>query len=240
MSFSLRKAAAASLGAALIGSAMTVSLGTGVANAFEASTCTTSATKDFSNAGTFGTKYHVEKSVDGDGTVGANGNVAFVITVSGAGGLITQIRDIHPAGFEMVKVESNVDYLIGGPDWVNETRDAKSAGGVVSLSSRGWTTAGTSSATLRITYKAPGNIMPGAKINAGGAGFTISAIVGGNPDFNDMNLCLTGRIPNPVEGVIGSLGSVGLGSIGDMFGSASGSLNDPSSPIQGFIGSIGG
>lgn len=237
--FSLRKAAVTGLGAVLIGSALTVGLGSGVASAYDAGTCSVSAERVFSNAGTFGDKYYVTKTVDGDGRVGSDGTVSFITTVRGGGALISEIRDFHPEGFRMTKVESDVSYLVGGQKWKNETAKAIDAGGKVSLGGAGWTTVGGATAAMRVTYKAPAGIMPGEKIDAGGAGFK-AVLVNVNPDFKDMNVCLTGRLPNPVEVVGSGLGSLGLGSIADLGGSLTGSFSDPSSPINGLSASLGG
>lgn len=234
--FSLRRMAAVGVSAALLGTGVTVGLGTGVASAaFNADTCTTSVT-----AKTGASKdYSLTKTIEGDGTVASDGTVAVRLTLSGPGGMVYELRDFHADDFRMIKTELNVGWVAGGQKWEDVTDRATRSDGAIRMGTTGgWTTAGKTVA-LRIKYKAPTGILPGQKIDAMGAGANIG-VIGGNKDFGDMNVCMTGRIPNPIEAIGGSLGSMGLGSIADLGGEFTGSFTDPSSPLLGSVsGSLG-
>lgn len=228
---------AAGAGAALIATGMSVAAGTGVAGAYDAETCSTSAERHYANAGSLGTKYYISKEVVGDGTVAPDGTVSFLIKSWGAGALIDELRDFHPAGFTLEKAEINVKWVLGGQEWEDATARAVSEGDTVSVRSAGWTTAAGATAALRTTYKAPGDLEPGTKIDAGGAGFDVR-LAGGDHDWEDMDLCATVRDKNVGEHVSGSLEDAGFGSVNTAGANAFGSLTDPQGSIAGVINEL--
>lgn len=233
----LQRLAAAGAGAALIASGMSVAVGTGVASAYDAETCSTSAQRHYDNLGSFGTKYYLSKEVVGDGTVAPDGTVTFLIKSWGAGALINELRDFHPEGFTLEKAEINVNWVLGGQEWEDATARAVSSGDMVYVHGSGWTTAGGATAALRTTYKAPSDLEPGTKIDARGAGFNV-VLAGGDHNWEDMNLCLTVRNKNAGEQVSGSLDDMGLGSVNTASANAFGSLTDPQGSIAGVINNL--
>ncbi len=228
---------AAGVSAALIAAGMSAAVGSGVASAYDAETCSTSAERHYDNLGSFGTKYYISKEIVGDGTVSPDGTVSFLIKSWGAGALIGALRDFHPAGFILEKAEVNVNWVLGGQKWEDATARAVSEGDSVSVSGAGWTTSGGATAALRTTYKAPGDLEPGTKIDAGGAGFDVM-LAGGDHDWEDMNLCVTVRDKNVGEHVSGSLEDAGFGSVNTASANAFGSLTDPQGSIAGVINEL--
>ncbi|WP_182346757.1 hypothetical protein [Tomitella gaofuii] len=233
----LTRIAAAGASAALIATGMSVAVGTGVASAYDAETCTTSAQREYSNAGSLGTHYYLSKEIVGDGTVAPDGTITFLIKGWGASAMINELTDYHPAGFELVKAELNVSWVLGGQGWEDATARAVKSGNSVSVEGAGWTTASGATAAIRTTYKAPSNLEPGTRIDVGGAGFNVM-LAGGNHQWEDMNLCATVRAKNVGEQVSGSLDNAGLGSVNTASANAFGSLTDPQGSIAGIINNL--
>lgn len=208
---------AASAAALLIASGLTVGTGAAVASADEADTdvanCAIAQSVTFNDISTAWTDYTLTKEVVGDGTAAPGGKVTFRTTASGAGALISQLEDFHPAGFELVKARHSVWKLLGGQSWANVTDDVArdSSANSVSISGAGWTTAGNAKATLETTYKVPADAVPGDKLNTGAAMNVVLA--SGRKVANPIDTCVTIREPNPVEAVTGSLDGLGLGSL---------------------------
>ncbi|QDQ98090.1 hypothetical protein [Tomitella fengzijianii] len=229
--------AAAGASAALIATGMSVAMGTGVASAYDAETCATSAQRSYDNFGSFGTDYYLSKEILNDGVVAPDGTVTFLIKSWGAGALISELRDFHPEGFELEKAEINVSWVLGGQGWEDATARAVESGNRVSVRGAGWTTAGGATAALRTTYRAPSDLEPGTKVDAGGAGFNV-VLAGGDHDWTDLNLCATVRAKNAGEQVSGSLDNAGLGSVNTASANAFGSLTDPQGSIAGIINNL--
>src|SRR5699024_5785367 len=227
----MRKTAVAVAATALLGGGLTVGVGQGVAGAEGSLGSADSSSDNCKNSGSVDHKgYRITKSAEDGGTVAPDGTVVVNIKVSGAGGLVTEIRDFFPDGFVMEKVELNPKWLIGGQKWENATTTATVSDGAVRLGGSGWTTAGNATVSMRVTYRAPKNIVPGQTIPMPGVGVRVSAVF--NEDFKDMDLCLSGRLPNPVEGGSSILRGLGLGSVADMGDNVTGSISDPSSPLN--------
>ncbi|WP_024795397.1 hypothetical protein [Tomitella biformata] len=235
---SLRKAVAAGLGAALIGSGLTVGLGAGVASAAPA--CAQSQAVTDSWVGSLGSDYTVSKEVVGDGTAAPGSTVTYLTKVSGAGALVNEIRDFHPAGFQLVNARLNVKWLIGGQEWEDVTKTVVTGNDSVVAKGSGWTTAGGGVIALETTYKIPANADVGAKIDSG-AGANI-VLAGGDWDINPMGVCVTIRNPNVIEAGAGSLEGMGLGSVNSGSGQVFGSLTDPqgsmTNVISGVLGNV--
>lgn len=201
--------------ALLVASGLAVGAGAAVATAAPADTanCATAQTVTFSDWGTLGTKYHLNKEVVGDGTAAPGSTVTFRTTVSGAGALVSRIDDFHPAGFELVRARSSVWKAIGGQSWTTVTDDVSrdSATNSVYYSGAGWTTLGGANATLETSYRVPADATPGEKLNSGAAMELVLA--GSKRGANPINTCVTIREPNAAEAVTGSLDGLGLGSL---------------------------
>lgn len=179
--------------------------------------------------------YTITKSIENGGKVAPDGTVTTKFTITGKGGLIYEIRDFHPAEFVMEKAE--LKKAVGG--WENVTTKAGQRDGAVRMgTTTGWSTAN-ATITLRVTYRAPGNVVPGRKLPMPGADANI-AVSGGNRDFRDMGLCLSGRLPNSVEGLGSVLRMLGLGSVADIGDGVTGSVSDPSSPLNRLSDSLSG
>lgn len=208
---------AGSAAALMIASGLTVGTGVAVASADEANAdvanCALTQSVTFNDISTAWTDYTLTKEVVGDGTAAPGGEVTFRTTARGAGALVTQLEDFHPAGFELVEARHSVWKLIGGQSWQDVTDDVTrdSSADSIRISGAGWTTAGNAKATLETTYKVPADAVPGEKLNTGAAMRLVLA--NGRKVVNPIDTCVTIREPNPVEAVTGSLEGLGLGSL---------------------------
>lgn len=228
--FSLRKVATVGLGAALLGSGLTAGLGAGVASAAPSADCKSSVSV---SAGLI----EMTKEVV-SGEVAPGGTVSFISTYSGGGLMLDRMYDYAPKGFTLVKAETSAKILgvVGVTDDVTG-----STGGVPNEvnTSGGWSTAGGSQIILKTTYQAPADLIPGTKMYAGGGGYRIMWVVGGNHTWNPFEgLCMTVREKNINEAVGGSLEAVGLGSVNTASANAFGSLLNPSGSIAGIVSGL--
>ncbi|WP_420880186.1 hypothetical protein [Rhodococcus sp. (in: high G+C Gram-positive bacteria)] len=231
---SLRRVVAATASMAVIAGGITVGLGASVAQAAPACALNQSVTEEW--PGSFGTPYTVSKEVVGDGKVAPGGTVTYLTKVSGSGALVSQIRDFHPDGFQLVKARLNVSWVVGGQQWEDITKTAVIANNSVRASGSGWTTAGGGVIALETTYKVPDNAAVGS-VHDSGAGTKI-ALVGGDFNYNPMGVCVTVRPPNAVEAGAGSLEDLGFGSVNSGSGQVFGSLTDPQGSMTNVIGGI--
>lgn len=221
----------------MVASGVTVGTGAAIAGA-DTSQCDTSQRVTFSDWGTLGTRYHLDKEVVGDGTAAPGGTVTFRTTVSGAGALVSRIDDFHPEGFELVRARSSVWYLLGGQTWTTVTDDVNRdrANNSVYHSGAGWTTAGNANATLETTYRVPADATPGQVFNTGAAMNLVLA--GSQRAANPINTCMTIREPNAAEAVSGSLDGLGLGSLTAGSTTAGDIATDPSTFSADLINGI--
>ena len=226
MSENHRKTIALGAAALMVLSGLTVSTATASAQT-DTSQCQTSQKVERSWAGSLGTRYYIEKEVVGDGTAAPGGEVTFRTTVSGAGALVREIVDYHPAGFELVRARESVWKVLGGQSWTTVTDDVRrnASNNSVTRVSSGWTTAGGAYSTLETTYKVPNNVSPGDVLNTG-AGTDI-VLADGTWTVNPINTCVTIREPNAAEAVTGSLDGLGLGSVTSGSTAAGGISSDP-------------
>ncbi|MBM4725430.1 hypothetical protein A4U94_00990 [Prescottella equi] len=225
---SLRHAVAATASMAILAAGVTVGLGATTAQAAPACATKQSVTDDW--PGSVWTPYTISKEVVGDGTAAPGHTVTYLTKVSGSGALVGEIRDFHPAGFELVKARVNVKWVIGGQQWEDVTGTAVVGNNSVKATGAGWTTAGGGVVALETTYKIPDNAVVGSKLDSG-AGTNI-LLAGGDWNINPMGVCVTVRQPNPVEAGSGSLEDLGIG--GQVFGS----LTDPQGSISNVVGGI--
>ena len=227
MPHSRRRLIALSAAALMAVTGLTAGAATANAQPTDTSKCETSQKVERSWGGSLGTKYYIEKEVVGDGTAAPGGEVTFRTTVSGAGALVREIVDYHPAGFELVRARESVWKVLGGQTWSNVTDDVRrnATNNSVTRASSGWTTAGGAYSTLETTYKVPNNVSPGDVLNTG-AGTDIVLIDGGWT-VNPINTCVTIREPNAAEAVTGSLDGLGLGSVTSGSTAAGGISSDP-------------
>ncbi|MDH6676614.1 hypothetical protein M2284_000802 [Rhodococcus sp. LBL1] len=231
---SLRHAVATTASLALLAAGITVGLGTSVAQAAPACGLSQSVTDSW--PGSFGTPYTVSKEVVGDGTVAPGHTVTYLTKVSGSGALVNEIRDFHPAGFQLVKARLNVKWVIGDQQWQDVTKTAVVGNNSVIAKGSGWTTAGGGVIALETTYKVPDNVAVGTKFDSG-AGTNI-VLAAGDWNINPMGVCVTVRPPNPVEAGSGSLEDMGFGSVNTGSGQVFGSLTDPQGSITNVVGGI--
>ena len=226
MSENRRKTIALGAAALMVLSGLTVGTATASAET-DTSQCQTSQKVERSWAGSLGTRYYIEKEVVGDGKAAPGGEVTFRTTVSGAGALVREIVDYHPAGFELVRARESVWKLLGGQSWTTVTDDVRrnADDNSVTRVSSGWTTAGGAYSTLETTYKVPNNVSPGDVLNTG-AGTDI-VLADGAWTVNPINTCVTIREPNAAESVTGSLDGLGLGSVTSGSTAAGGISSDP-------------
>ncbi|MGF7122200.1 hypothetical protein [Rhodococcus sp. BE178] len=231
---SLRRLAAATAAATLVATGVTVGLGASVAQAAPACALNQSVTDSW--AGSLWTPYTVSKEVVGDGTVAPGHTVTYLTKVSGSGALVNQIRDFHPAGFQLVKARLNVKWLVGDQQWEDVTGTAVVGNNAVIAKGGGWTTAGGGVIALETTYKVPDNATVGSKLDSG-AGTNI-VLAAGDWNINPMGVCVTVRPPNPVEAGSGSLEDLGFGSVNTGSGQVFGSITDPQGSITNVVGGI--
>ncbi|WP_092808600.1 hypothetical protein [Rhodococcus globerulus] len=231
---SLRHAVATTASLVLLATGVTVGLGASVAQAAPACALTQSVTESW--AGSLGTPYTVSKEVVGDGTVAPGQTVTYLTKVSGSGALVSQIRDFHPAGFELVKARLNVKWLIGDQQWNDVTKTVVRGTDSVIATGGGWTTIGGGIIALETTYKVPDDATVGSKLDSG-AGTKIE-LLGGDWNINPMGVCVTVRQPNPVEAGAGSLEDMGFGSVNTGSGQVFGSLTDPQGSMTNVIGGV--
>lgn len=232
---SMRRLAAATASAALIVTGLTVGVGAGTAAA-DTPACALTQSVTSKWAGSFWTPYTVSKEVVGDGTVAPGHTVTYITKVSGSGALVNEIRDFHPAGFQLVKARVNVKWVIGGQKWDDVTKTATVTNNSVVVGSAGWTTAGGGVIALETTYKVPDNVAVGTKLDSG-AGTNI-VLAAGDWNINPMGVCVTIRQPNPVEAGSGSLENAGFGSVNSGSGQVFGSVTDPQGSISNVIGGV--
>ncbi|MFC9515030.1 hypothetical protein ACFTSD_04810 [Nocardiaceae bacterium NPDC056970] len=235
---SFRRVVAATASMAVIAGGITVGLGASVAQAAPACALSQSVTDSW--AGSFGLPYTVSKEIVGDGTVAPGQTVTYLTKVSGSGALVSEIRDFHPAGFQLVKARLNVSWVVGGQQWEDITQTAVIANNSVRASSSGWTTVGGAVIALETTYKVPDNAVVGSKLDSG-AGTKI-VLASGDWNINPMGVCVTVRPPNPVEAGAGSLEDLGFGSVNSGSGQVFGSVTDPqgsmTNVISGILGNV--
>jgi len=235
---SLRHAVATTTSLVLIAAGVTVGLGASVAQAAPACALNQSVTDSW--AGSLGTPYTVSKEVVGDGKVAPGQTVTYLTKVSGSGALVNQIRDFHPAGFQLVKARLNVKWLIGDQKWDDVTKTVVVGNNSVVAKGGGWTTAGGGIIALETTYKVPDNAVVGTQLDSG-AGTNI-VLAAGDWNINPMGVCVTIRQPNPVEAGAGSLEDMGFGSLNSGSGQVFGSLTDPqgsmTNVISGVLGNV--
>lgn len=158
----------------------------------------------------------------------------YLTKVSGSGALVNEIRDFHPAGFQLVKARLNVKWLIGNQQWEDVTGTAVVGNNAVIAKGGGWTTAGGGVIALETTYKVPDNATVGSKLDSG-AGTNI-VLAAGDWNINPMGVCVTVRPPNPVEAGSGSLEDLGFGSVNTGSGQVFGSVTDPQGSITNVVG----
>lgn len=229
--FSLRKVAAAGLGAALIGSGLTVGIGAGVAGAAPACAQSQSVTEKW--AGSFGTPYTLAKEVVGDGTAAAGHYVTYQTKVSGSSAVVNEMRDFPPAGFQLANARVHYSGLAGG--WTDVTDSA--IVGTDSVVVKGtWSTAVGAVTTLETTYRVPANLKKGDVLDSG-AGTNI-ALASGSWNIAPMGVCVTIRDANLVESGTGSLEDMGLGSVNAGSSQIFGSVTDPQGSMSNVIGGI--
>src|SRR5690625_4450666 len=114
------------LSAAALMAVTGLTVGTATASAqTDTSQCQTSQKVERRWGGSLGTRYYIEKEVVGDGTAAPGGEVTFRTTVSGAGALVREIVDYHPAGFELVRARESVWKVLGGQSWTTVTDDVR-------------------------------------------------------------------------------------------------------------------
>ncbi|WP_420880113.1 hypothetical protein [Rhodococcus sp. (in: high G+C Gram-positive bacteria)] len=235
---SMRRLAAATASLAVLAGGVTVGLGASVAQAAPACALKQSVTDDW--PGSVWTPYTVSKEVVGDGKVAPGGTVTYLTKVSGSGALVNQIRDFHPAGFQLVKARLNVKWLIGDQQWTDVTSTAVVGNNAVIATGGGWTTAGGGVIALETTYKVPETAVVGTQLDSG-AGTNI-VLAGGDWNINPMGVCVTIRQPNPVEAGAGSLEDLGFGSANSGSGQVFGSVTDPqgsmTNVISGVLGNV--
>ncbi len=231
---SLRHAVATTTSLVLLAAGVTVGLGASVAQAAPACALSQSVTDSW--PGSVWTDYTVSKEVVGDGTVAPGQTVTYITKVSGSGALVNEIRDFHPAGFQLVKARLNVKWLIGNQQWEDVTGTAVVNGTSVVAKGGGWTTAGGGVIALETTYKVPDNATVGSKLDSG-AGTNI-VLAAGDWNINPMGVCVTIRQPNPVEAGAGSLEDMGFGSVNTGSGQVFGSLTDPQGSMTNVIGGV--
>ena len=238
MSENRRKTVAMGAAALMALSSLTAGAATASAQPTDTSKCETSQKVERSWGGSLGTKYYIEKEVVGDGTAAPGGEVTFRTTVSGAGALVREIVDYHPAGFELVRARESVWKVLGGQTWSNVTDDVRrnASNNSVTRASSGWTTAGGAYSTLETTYKVPNNVSPGDVLNTG-AGTDI-VLADGGWTVNPINTCVTIREPNAAEAVTGSLDGLGLGSLTSGSTAAGGVSSDPATFSSDIINGI--
>lgn len=190
----------------LTASGIATGVGVGTAAAAPANTadCATSTSVKFSG-------YTLNKEVT-SGTVAPGGTVTYRTKVTGPGGLVNRIADIHPEGFELVKATEDVRWVVGGQKRADVTsKVTKTASdNTVSHTSSGWTTGGSAYALLETTYRVPASAKPGDVFNSGAAARVIAV---DSTTANPINVCVTIREPNAVEAATGSLEGLGLGSL---------------------------
>ncbi|WP_305093942.1 hypothetical protein [Prescottella sp. R16] len=234
----MRRLAAATASLAVLAGGITVGLGASVAQAAPACALSQSVTEKW--AGSLGTPYTVSKEIVGDGTVAPGGTVTYLTKVSGSGALVNEIRDFHPAGFQLVKARLNVKWVLGGQQWEDVTGTVVTGNNSVKATGTGWTTAGGAVIALETTYKVPDNAVVGTKIDSG-AGTKI-VLAGGDWNIDPMGVCVTVRQPNPVEAGAGSLEDLGFGSVNSGSGQVFGSVTDPqgsmTNVISGVLGNV--
>ena len=162
---SLRHAVATTTSLVLIAAGVTVGLGASVAQAAPACALNQSVTESW--AGSLGTPYTVSKEVGGDGKVAPGQTVTYLTKVSGSGALVNEIRDYHPAGFQLVKARLNVKWLIGDQKWDDVTKTVVVGNDSVIAKGGGWTTVGGGIVALETTYKVPDNAVVGSQLDSG-------------------------------------------------------------------------
>ncbi|MDI9914567.1 hypothetical protein [Rhodococcus sp. IEGM 1379] len=231
---SLRHAVATTASLALLAAGVTVGMGAGIASASPACALTQSVTDRW--AGSFGTPYTLSKEVAGDGTVAAGHTVTYLTKVSGSGALVNEMRDFHPAGFQLVKARVNVKWVIGDQQWTDVTSTAVIGNNSVIAKGGGWTTAGGGVVALETTYKVPDDVPVGTQLDSG-AGTNI-VLASGSWNINPMGVCVTVRPPNPVEAGSGSLDDLGFGSVNTGSGQVFGSITDPQGSLTNVIGGV--
>ncbi|ERB53261.1 hypothetical protein N806_19145 [Rhodococcus sp. P27] len=150
---SLRHAVATTTSLVLIAAGVTVGLGASVAQAAPACALNQSVTDSW--AGSLGTPYTVSKEVVGDGKVAAGQTVTYITKVSGSGALVNQIRDFHPAGFQLVKARLNVKWLIGDQKWDDVTKTVVVGNNSVVAKGGGWTLRAAASSLWKPPTKFP-------------------------------------------------------------------------------------
>lgn len=207
--FSLRKIALTGLGAALVGSGLTVGLGAGVASAApNPETCKSSVTVGNNSGGSY---YEMTKEVIG-GKVAPGGEVTFINTYRGAGGIINEIGDYAPAGFTLVKAKTKgklVGLISIEDDVTNRVGSVPNA----PVTKNTWSTAANSEIVFTTTYRAPDDLIPGTTMYAGGGQFN-AVLVNGYRSWNPIeNLCLKVVEKGFNEAIGGSLEDAGLGSM---------------------------
>ncbi|CAM2922897.1 Secreted protein [Prescottella defluvii] len=231
---SLRHAVAAAASVALLATGVTVGLGASAAQAAPACALSQSVTSKW--AGSWGTPYTLSKEVVGDGKVAPGQTVTYITKVSGSGALVDQMRDFHPAGFQLVQARLNVKWVVGNQKWEDVTGTAVVGNNSVIVRGGGWTTAGGGVIALETTYKVPDNATVGAKLDSG-AGTNI-VLASGNWNIDPMGVCVTVRPPNPVEAGSGSLEDLGLGSVNTGSGQFFGSFTDPQGSVTNVVSGI--
>lgn len=231
---SLRHAVATTASLAVLAAGFTVGLGASAAQAAPACALKQSVTEKW--AGSLGTPYTLSKEVVGNGTVAAGHTVTYLTKVSGSGALVNEIRDFHPAGFQLVKARLNVKWLIGDQQWEDITGTAVVGPNSVIAKGGGWTTAGGGVIALETTYKIPDDAAVGTQFDSG-AGTNI-VLAGGDWNIDPMGVCVTVRPPNPVEAGSGSLEDLGFGSVNTGSGQVFGSVTDPQGSITNVVGGI--
>lgn len=230
---SMRKVVTAGMGAALIGSGLTVGLGAGVASAAPACEQIVTNTGGSSTA-----QYRVtQTALSADVPVG--GEITYqtsVSSVSGVPALIKGIGQFHPAGLTPVSARSNVAKVIGGAGWNDEELVEDATQNFTSVYGGGWNVTGGNIATVEITYKVTGDFSVGDQLRSGSAFDRVS--VSGPVVFKDSGACVTIRGKNPIEAGAGSLDGLGLGSVNSGSGQVFGSLTDPQGSMTNIISGV--
>lgn len=234
--FTMRKLAAAGLGAALIGSGLTVGLGAGVASADPAAEC--NATTTFSGSQGLTLTQTVTPA-----KVQPGGKVTYTTKVSrstAVGWNLAEIGVFHPAGFALNEGASTVNawHVVGGQksESVNMQNDAaKGLYWTKSGTVTGWDMNGGHYAELSTTFTVPQDAKVGS---AHQAGVQAKPVAWNSQEWPVTGACVTIREKNAVEAGAGSLEGLGLGSINSGSSQIFGSLTDPQGSMTDVIGGI--
>lgn len=235
---SLRNAVAAGLGAALIGSGLTVGLGAGVASA--APGCDAYAkvvTQPTIALGPLKHTYTYEKTAS-PAEVIPGGTITYTTTVSTGEGLplVYNVTDYPQEGFgapieAYVSAKNILGELIGNR---NKVDVIPSSDGYRVSNGSGWMLTSGENLTVELVYNVPTDLKTGDEIRSKGTSVNGTLKIGA--EFGpQLATCATIRPLDPGESIAGSLDMAGLGSMNTASANAFGSLLNPSGSINGII-----